>query len=232
MKLKKTAIVSLLMILPVLSCIFSDKVKDIDGNKYKTIKIGSQLWMAENLKVTHYRNGDPIPNVTDRSEWGALTTGAYCNYDNNEANTEIYGRFYNWYAINDRRNIAPKGWHVPTDIEWKEFELYLGVRQSEIDNVSGRGINIGGKLKETGTVHWESPNTGATNESDFTALPGGISAGSAYSFSGMGKKASFWSSTAYDNRNALFRQLVYDNTYIIRFSNLKQWGLSVRCVKD
>ena len=232
MKLKKTAIVLLLMILPVLSCIFSDTVKDIDGNKYKTIKIGSQLWMAENLKVTHYRNGDTIPNVTDRFEWGALTTGAYCNYDNNEANAATYGRLYNWYAVNDRRNIAPKGWHVPTDMEWKEFELYLGILQSDIDDMGGRGINSGGRLKETGTAHWNSPNNGATNETGFTALPGGSRVSGAYYFNGIGVKASFWSSTAYDSRNALFRQLYYNKTNIIRFSNLKQWGLSVRCIKD
>lgn len=148
-------------------------VIDIDGNVYQIVTIGTQVWMAENLKVTHYRNGDVIPNVTDGPTWAGLTTGAYCEYDNNVASVATYGRLYNWYAAVDTRNIAPDGWHVPSDEEWKQLETYLGMSQAEADAIGLRGSDEGGMLKETGTSHWDSPNTGATNESGFTALPGG-----------------------------------------------------------
>ncbi|MEJ2629601.1 MAG: fibrobacter succinogenes major paralogous domain-containing protein, partial [bacterium] len=106
-------------------------VTDIDGNTYQTVKIGDQWWMAENLKVTHYRNNDEIPNVTYWGDWHDLSTGAYCDYNNNEGNVSTCGHLYNWYAVNDSRNIAPEGWHVPTDEEWKELEMYLGMSRSE-----------------------------------------------------------------------------------------------------
>ena len=151
----------------------SETVTDIDGNTYKTVKIGNQIWMAENLKVTHYRNGDIIPNVTNNFEWAYLSTGAWCVHDNDGSYANTYGYLYNWYAVNDIRNIAPEGWHVPTDEEWKELEMYLGMSQTEADDTGYRGTNEGGKLKEAGTTHWETPNTGATNETGFSALPGG-----------------------------------------------------------
>ena len=122
-------------------------VTDVDGNRYTTVKIGTQVWMVENLKVTRYRNGDPIPNVTDNNSWNVLTTDAYCNYNNDTANVSAYGRLYNWYAVNDNRKIAPTGWHVPSDEEWATLGDFLG------------GNNIaGGKMKEPGTTHWISPN--------------------------------------------------------------------------
>ncbi len=135
---------------------------DQDGNTYKTITIGTQTWMAENLKTTKYRNGDPIPNVTDISEWYHLTTGAYCDYINTPGSDVTYGKLYNWHTVADSRNIAPTGWHVPSDAEWAILIEYLG------------GSDVaGGKLKETGTTHWYNPTTEATNESGFTGLPGG-----------------------------------------------------------
>jgi uncharacterized protein (TIGR02145 family) len=140
----------------------TNTVTDIDGNIYHTVTIGTQVWMVENLKTTKYRNGDPIPNVTGNA-WAALTTGAYCWYNNDAATYKAtYGALYNWYAVADSRNIAPTGWHVPTDAEWTTLTTFLG----------GESV-AGGKLKETGTNHWTSPNTGATNETGFTALPGG-----------------------------------------------------------
>ena len=205
-------------------------VTDIDGNTYKTVKIGNQWWMAENLKVTHYRNGDPIPNVTSDSEWGILKTGAYCAYNNNESTTDTYGYLYNWFSINDSRKIAPEGWHVPTDAEWKELEMYLGMNQSEADNTGWRGTDEGGKLKETGTTHWNSPNTGATNESGFTALPGGYR----YSLGSnqMNYGAYFWSVTEYNNNNAWRRLVIYSSSNIYRNYANKTEGFSVRCIKD
>ena len=158
-------------------------VTDIDGNLYYAVIIGSQCWMAENLKTTKYRNGDAIPNVTDNTTWSALITGALCNYNNDANNMTTYGRLYNWYAVSDSRNIAPVGWHVPTDVELTTLTDYLG------------GLSIAGnKLKEPGTTHWASPNTGAVNETGFTALPGGYRVSSG-SFSNLGNNGYWWSST-------------------------------------
>ena len=195
-------------------------VTDIDGNTYQTVKIGEQWWMAENLKVTHYRNGDAIPNVTNDTTWSDLTTSAYCNYNNNSSNATTYGRFYNWYAVNDSRNIAPTGWHVPSDAEWQTLVDYLGG-------------DAGGKMKETGTTHWNSPNTGATNESGFTALPGGCRFSIGGSFYDMGYYAFFWASTEYGTYYAWSRVLFYYSSSVYRkYYYGKRDGFSVRCVRD
>jgi uncharacterized protein (TIGR02145 family) len=155
--------------------------RDNDGNNYRTVKIGTQVWMAENLKTTKYRNGDPIPNVTDGPAWWNLPTGAYCNSDNDVNLWTTYGRLYNWYAVNDSRNIAPAGWHVPTDYEWSKLIAYLGSLP-------------GDKLREEGTEHWLSPNTDATNETGFTALPGGYRDNTG-TFISIGSNGYWWSST-------------------------------------
>ncbi len=160
-------------------------VTDIDGNVYEIVTIGNQVWMAENLKVTHYRNGEPLPNVTDNIEWRNLDTGAYCNYNNDVAYVATYGRLYNWFAVNDSRNIAPAGWHVPSDAEWQTLDDYLGSDTND----------AGCKLKETGTSHWRSPNEGATNESRFSALPGGARKSLFGTFDYIGIYAFFWTST-------------------------------------
>ncbi|MBN2104641.1 hypothetical protein JW835_11430, partial [bacterium] len=194
-------------------------VTDIDGNVYQTVKIGNQWWMAANLKATHYRNGDEIPNVTGAVDWKNLTTGAYCNYDNNADYGTTYGRLYNWYAVNDSRNIAPQGWHVPTDAQWQTLIDYLG------------GGNVaGGKMKETETTHWVSPNRGATNESGFSALLGGYRNG--YYFYDMGNEAKFWSSTASMSTHAFYRALYNSNSYVMRLDFYKSCGHSVRCIRD
>jgi uncharacterized protein (TIGR02145 family) len=195
-------------------------VTDIDGNVYRTVKIGEQWWLAENLKVTHYRNGDAIPNVTDGTEWSGLTTGVYCNYDNNESFVSTYGRLYNWHAVNDSRNIAPAGWHVSRDEEWQSLVDYLG----------GDAV-AGGKMKEAGYSHWQSPNTGATNESGFSALPGGYRDLDGY-FNEMGYSAVFWSSTEDRPSIAWFRSLYYLHSGVYRSGNYKRSGFSVRLVRD
>jgi uncharacterized protein (TIGR02145 family) len=208
----------------------TDKITDIDGYVYSTIKIGNQWWMAENLKVTHYRNGDAIPNITDDTEWSNPTAGAYCNYDNNDDNVDTYGRLYNGYAVIDSRNIAPEGWHVPSDEEWKELEIFLGMNPSETENLH-RGTNEGGKLKETGSLHWNSPNTDATNENSFTALPSGYR-DSDGNYGGLGQGANFWSSTRHRILRAWFRILRYNKSDIGRgFYDLRS-GFAIRCVKD
>ena len=194
---------------------------DIDGNVYETVKIGNQFWMAENLKVTHYSNGETIPNVTDNTEWVNLTTGAYCNYNNDEMKVAIYGRLYNWFTVSDGRSIAPEGWHVPSDIEWKMLIDYLG----------GSSV-AGGKMKERGTSHWFSPNTGATNESGFSALPGGYRNDRSGFFSSLSRNATFWSSTETNNPDGWSRRLSYSISRVDRHFYNKHSGFSVRCVRD
>jgi len=205
-------------------------VTDVDGNVYETVMIGDQCWMAENLKVTHYRNGDPISHVTDNSTWEGLSMGAYCNYDNDEDYVATYGHLYNWYAVDDSRNIAPVGWHVPTDAEWKQLEMYLGMSQSEADAPLWRGTDEGGKLKETGTTHWQSPNT-ATNESGFTALPGGYRYLNG-NFLSVGNYAGFWSTNVHGGNSAWYRALANNLSEVYRNYKERQYGFSVRCVRD
>jgi len=196
-------------------------VTDIDGNVYRTVKIGNQWWLAENLKVTQYSNGDAIPNVTGSTEWENLSTGAYCNYDNDVNNVDTYGRMYNWYAVDDSRNIAPEGWHVPSDAEWQILSDYLG----------GEWV-AGGKMKVTGTEYWNSPNEGATNESDFSALPSGWRAGNS-NFNDMGRYAYFWSSTEYGSSDSWYWYIYYKQSILFRsiYWSLRS-GFSVRCLRD
>jgi uncharacterized protein (TIGR02145 family) len=196
-------------------------VTDFEGNVYNTETIGTQTWMAENLKTTKYNDGTAIPNITDNTAWAGLITEAYSDYSNTPSNSITYGRLYNWYAVTDSRNICPTGWHVPTDAEWTTLTTYLG----------GESV-AGGKLKETGLIHWADPNTGATNETGFTALPGG-----ARSFDGtyslIGLYDYWWSSTEDSNTPLAWGRCVYYNYTKVGRSYLnKQNGFSVRCIKD
>jgi uncharacterized protein (TIGR02145 family) len=195
-------------------------VTDIDGNTYRTIKIGNQWWMAENLKVTHYRNGITIPIVADSASWSGQTSGAYCNINNDASQVAIYGRLYNWYAINDSSVIAPAGWHVASDSEWQTLVDFLG----------GDAV-AGGKMKETGTTHWITPNVGATNESGFSALPGGFRYDTG-NFYGFGAHGNFWSSTAAGGNVSWYRFLHCTNAGVARYSSNITAGFSIRCVKD
>jgi uncharacterized protein (TIGR02145 family) len=206
-------------------------VTDIDGNVYRTVKIGSQWWMSANLQVTHYRNGDSIPNVTDSTAWWALTTGAYCEYRNDVNNVATYGRLYNWFAVTDSRNIAPTGWHVPTDSDWIQLEMSLGMSQAQADSTVWRGALEGGKLKEAGTTHWQSPNTGATNSVDFSALPGGYRSYNG-NFFGVGFETGNWSSSEFGSGYAWYRVLDYWHSGIKRDGESRVCGFSVRCVRD
>ena len=192
------------------------QVTDKDGNVYKTVTIGTQEWTTENLNVEHYRNGDPILQVQDPTEWSKLTTGAWCYYENNSENGKTYGKLYNWKAVNDPRGLAPEGWHIPSDAEWTKLTDYLG----------GEKV-VGDKLKAT--TLWDSPNTGATNSSGFTALPGGIRGGN---FDGFGKIGCFWSLSDYDYISAWGRGLEYGYSGVIRISLYKLNGVSCRCVKN
>lgn len=191
---------------------------DIEGNEYNTIQIGSQIWMAENLRTTTYNDGTPIPNVTEFADWQALTSGAYAWYDNDEAtNKNLYGALYNAYAV-DTGKLAPEGWHIPTDEEWEILADYLG------------GYSVaGGKLKEKGTNNWNAPNSDATNVVGFTALPGGFRDGG---FIGLGVNAQWWTSTETSPTEARYRWVAYDHGTLAGLSYLKRNGFSIRCVKD
>ncbi len=197
-------------------------VKDADGNVYHTAKIGEQVWMLENLKTTKYNDGTPITNVTDNMAWGNLTTGAYCWYNNDDKNKTPYGALYNFYAVKTGK-LCPTGWHVPSDAEWKTLETFLG------------GADIaGGQLKEIGTVHWEAPNSDATNSSGFTALPGGVRTGKNTNgaFNSLNTRGFWWSSTPSSATNAILRVLVYNVADIGVPIDTKSGGTSVRCIKD
>jgi uncharacterized protein (TIGR02145 family) len=206
--------------------------KDGDNNYYPVVQINTQLWMAENLVTTRYNDGTAIPNITGNTAWAALTTGAYSDYNNTHANSTIYGRLYNWYAVdnneatkvasNGGKNVCPTGWHVPFEAEWITITTFLG----------GEFV-AGGKLKETGTTHWTTPNTGATNETGFTALPGGIREISG-SFNVIGNYGCWWSSTDYSPTNAYDRDMMCNYGYLISYSIIgnKLNGFSVRCLQD
>ena len=209
-----------------------DTVTDIDGNVYETVQIGNQLWMAENLKVTHYNNGDEILTGYNNPEWTNLSTGAYAVYYDNPSNTETYGNLYNWYAVDDNRGMCSEDWHIPTDEEIKVLEIYLGMSESEANSDGWRGTNEGGKLKEEGTTHWVSPNTGATNESGFTALPGGSRFYYDGIYQNIGGLGYFWSSSEGDSNYAWIRLLSYNFSGIHRGNYNKRSGFSVRCVRD
>ncbi len=206
-------------------------VTDIDGNIYKTVKIGNQWWMAENLKTTKYRNGDAVPNVTDNAAWEGLKTGAYCWYNNDITNKNIYGALYNWYAVNDSRNLAPSGWHVATVAEWDNLVLTLDP-DAQLDNIVQSAI-AGAKLKEAGSAHWISPNL-ATNETGFTALPGGERNVALIGFAYIHYIGLWFTSTEYSNGTVGTRDLNYEDGSIHKDNqNWTKWpGLSVRCIKD
>lgn len=194
-------------------------ITDIDSNIYHSVAIGTQVWMVENLKVVHYSNGDPIPNVTDNTEWSNLKTGAYCDYNNTPDSSKIYGKLYNFYTVIDSRNICPWGWHVPTDAEWTKLTAFLGGEN-----------NAGSKLQETGSVHWHRPSLiEPTNETGFTALPSGFRRWYG-PFDYIGDAGFWWSSTENDTCYSWCRFL---HTVFVRPSPFnKPYGLSVRCVKD
>jgi len=193
------------------------QVTDKDGNTYKTVTIGKQVWMAENLNAAQYRNGDPIPQVQDKEEWDNLTTGAWCYYENNSANGTTYGRLYNWYAVSDSRGLAPDGWHVSSDEEW-----------TVLVEKFGGSYTAGEKLKTTSG--WEEGGNG-TNASGFTAIPGGYRNHEGH-FINKGYNALFWTTTEMNSTNVWFRNVIASIPDVYRPNYGKDFGLSVRCVKD
>lgn len=207
--------------LPILS--IAQSISDMDGNMYTTVKINQQTWLGQNLNVSHFRNGDPIPEVRTDEEWekaGNEHKPAWCYYENSTAQGKTYGKLYNWYAVNDPRGLAPKGYHIPTDQDWNTMSSYLG-----------GGEKAGGKLKEKGMAHWKSPNTEATNSSGWNGLPAGLN----YSFGtfvGVGSTGYWWTSVENGEVTANVYSLSFENSTLFDLFLNKGVGLSVRCIRD
>jgi uncharacterized protein (TIGR02145 family) len=215
-------------------------VTDIDGNTYQSVTNCGLTFTKQNLNVSKYTDGTPIPQVTDPTEWSNLTTGAWCYSNNSTAIGSTYGKLYNWYAVAGifdaasstnpglRKKLAPTGWHIPTDVEWSSF---INCLDPSADGGNNLPNIAGGKMKSTGTLLWQSPNTGATNSSGFTGLPGVIRSLNA-TFSFIGEGGSWWSSSEYNITNAWGRYLTWDVADAYRGNDGKRGGLSVRCIKD
>jgi len=186
-------------------------VKDYDGNVYKTVKIGTRVWMTENLKVTHYRNGEPIPNIKEPKQWDILTSGAFCDLNDNQANTKAFGLIYNWYTIADVRNVCPTGWHVPSDLEWNELTTFLSGEKGP-----------GGVL----------PGSAAINQSLFRFLPEGFR-GYDGEFTGIGYGGGgWWSATTGTAETAFYRNVNYNTASRQHMEGRKSFGYHIRCIKD
>jgi len=200
---------------------YGKPITDIDGNVYRTVIIGNQQWMAENLKVSQYNDGTDIPNIQALAEWSGLTTGAWAYYENNESKYAKYGKLYNWYAVSpDNKNVCPTGWHVPNHAEWTVLIDYLG------------GQNVaGGKMKEVGTTSWNFPNTGAANTSLFTGLPGGGRYANG-NYGSIDNGGYWWSSSEDAAGNAWYRTLNSYSGLVGGYDFNKRSGLSVRCLRD
>lgn len=194
-------------------------IKDGDGNTYTSVSIGSQIWLKENLKTTKFNDGTQIPLVTALEDWRELTSPGCCWYDNNAASYKnSYGALYNWFAASSGK-LCPTGWHVPSHDEWETLVNNLGSNTA------------GGQLKEMGTTHWLSPNEGASNSTGFTALPGGQRAKYG-SYSNMGSTGYWWTSTQYSSSNAHYHIIYHNYAYADDCDWDKEYGLSVRCIKD
>jgi len=197
---------------------FGNGVTDIDGNFYESVIIGNQEWMAENLTTKSYSNGDSIPNST--INWGSLNNGAWVNYNNDSSFNAQYGKLYNWFTVEDSRNVCPVNWHVPTSAEWDTLSSFLGV-------------DAGGKLKHQGTALWQSPNTGATNSTGFRAYPSGYRQGSSSAiFELLGQYTIYWTSTSNDPQTALDRTLKHISSNLFSGTAHKNNGHSIRCIKN
>ena len=214
-----------------------------DGKVYKTVKIGNQVWMAENLNVSKFRNGDLIPEAKNEEDWKAAGENkqpAWCYYDNDMRNGEKYGKLYNWYAVNDSRGLAPKDWQISSSKDWEKLASGLGgIEDNNYKFESDPNISLtmiaGGKMKSSGTRHWKSPNRNATNESGFSALPGGFRSltGVLYlSFNSIYVFGSWWTSSENDSNSAWYRNLSYGTGALLKNTGLKSIGYSVRCVKN
>jgi uncharacterized protein (TIGR02145 family) len=220
------------------------QVADMEGNLYGTVQIGDQVWLSENLRSTKYADGNPIPMVEENVAWSQLSKDekAFCWYANDPANKGNYGALYTWSAAMNSegsstmvpsgvQGVCPSGWHLPSDEEWKQLEIFLGMSREEADMEIWRGSDEGGKLKSPGNSIWEEPNTGATNESGFSAFPAGYRNASG-NFNLQGCYAVFWTSTENSLQEGWHRNLLCDYSQVYRFYYNKIGGFSVRCMKN
>jgi uncharacterized protein (TIGR02145 family) len=230
------------MIISMNTDIIERNIFDIDSiifiwNTCEEIQIGNQVWMCKNLDVDTYRNGEPIRHAETNAEWEDAYNkheGAWCYYDNDSANGEIYGKLYNWYAVNDPRGLALEGWHVPTDEEWKELEMCLGMSQSEADGVNWRGTDEGSKLAGRADLWADGALNSHANfgTSGFSALPGGMR-GDDGAFGNIGLFGNWWSASEYKASYSWIRSMFYNSSILYRTGyGSKEDGLSVRCVRD
>ena len=227
MNYKQKIISALFMLLTTfmtsLPNIQAETITDNNNNTYRTVTIGNQIWMQDNLNIANYRNGDIIRQAKTNEEWndaGANGEGVWCYYNNDPANGKIYGKLYNWYAVHDPRGLAPAGWHIPTDKEWNKVTSELG-----------GDIIAGGKMKFNDISQWKSPNIGSNNSSNFSAVPGGLR-GIDGNFSFIGESAYFWTSSEYSPTTAFYRVMNHHLSTVVRSSEEKIDGLSVRCIAD
>ena len=202
------------------SCHDNMVIEDIDGNRYQTVWIGNNLWMAENLQTTHYSNGNPIPNIVQNTQWSNLEIGAWSYYKNQKDSKKTYGKLYNWFTVSDHRNVCPKGWHVATDEEWFALGSFLG----------GNKV-AGDKMKTTGSNYWVKSDSSVTNESRFSGLPSGLRFPSG-EFGHHGYYGYWWSSSMSTSDLASGRYLYDNNSEIGIGSSLKSYGFCIRCVKN
>ena len=231
--MKKNIFLSLSLLLFFVSCKKLERDNPLEPRN--RIVIGNQGWTDKNLDVATYRNGDPIPEVQDVSAWGNLTTGAWCYYNNDPANGAVYGKLYNWYAVNDPRGLAPVGYHIPSDAEWTILTDYLRVLDIRDNNYFPNNKKTGGKMKETGTAHWLAPNIAATNCSGFAGFPGGYrdsNVQQSLGFYAIGERGGWWSATESSSSHAWSRDLYYDYGGVGRDTYDKRIAHSVRCLGD
>jgi uncharacterized protein (TIGR02145 family) len=209
---------SILIVFAVLAFVITQKELSASPFSFKAVTIGAHQWMTENLSTSNYRNGDPIPRVDDPEAWSLLTTGAWCYYENKSENNIIYGKLYNWYAVNDLRGLAPEGWHVASDVEWQELVTTLGGEKA-----------AGTKLKSQ--VLWKTPLVGADNSSGFTAIPSGFRSSNG-NFTLLGTNSSFWTATESNSLSAWYREMYNSYSAVYSISSSKTQGFAVRCIKD
>jgi hypothetical protein len=205
-------------------------VIDVEGNIYNTVIIGTQCWMKENLKTMHYSNGAVIPNNLSATQWNYLP-GACADYNNDSISSLVYGKLYNWYAVANSQGLCPIGWHVPDDSEWNILVKTIDANSDTSCINCVQSTIAGGALKEIGLSHWTWPNTGASNTSTFTGLPGGCR----YDFGGysdIGDYGFWWTSSQSSIMNAYKRYLHYSDTNFSHSASIKYFGFSVRCIKD
>lgn len=209
----------LFLIFPLILAACGGRVSDIDGNEYRTVRIGDQVWMAENLRTSTYLDGSPIPQVPDNAQWEALESGAWASYDNNALNIGLYGSLYNGFAVADPRGLCPAGWRVPTDADWSALVAHLG-----------GDAEAGGKLKSIGTTQWTAPNASATDESGFGALPGGYRYKNGM-FDHIGSGGYWWTAPDTSASSMVYRMAHYDYPDVAKNTSPMTTGYSVRCVQ-